>query len=361
MYKKEVEFIRELYSTKDFIALHAPSFDEREISFVVECIKSTYVSSIGKFVDEFEEKVASFCGVKKAVACVNGTSALHIALILAGVGQGDKVVTQPLTFIATANAIRYCNATPVFVDVDRDTLGMSPESLEEYLKKNKNVKAVLPMHTFGHPCRIDWIRDICQKYSVKLIEDCAESIGSYYKNIHTGNFGDIGVLSLNGNKIVTTGGGGMLLFNNENLAARAKHLTTQAKIPHRWEFIHDEIGYNYRMPNINAALGLAQLEKLPQFLKNKRELAEKYKVFWGEHFFDEPKEAYSNFWLNSIFFADRTERDAFLQYTNDNGVMTRPAWTLMNDLPMFKDCEKTDLANATWIVDRLVNIPSGVR
>lgn len=361
MFEKEVDFIRNLYGTRDFIALHEPFFDEHEIKLTNECIKSTFVSSVGKFVDDFEQKIAQFCGVKYAVACVNGTSALHLALKITGVKDGDKVITQPLTFIATANAICYCNAKPVFVDIDKDTLGLSPEKLEDYLRKNKGIKAVVPMHTFGHPCKIEEIKEICDRFEIKLIEDCAESLGSFYKGVHTGNFGEIGILSFNGNKTITTGGGGMLLFNDETLAKKAKHLTTQAKLPHRWKFEHDEIGYNYRMPNINAALGLAQLEKLPKLLNNKRKLAKKYSDFFGERFINEPKYAISNFWLNAILLKDAKERDAFLTYTNDKNVMTRPAWTLMNKLKMFQDCEHGDLSNALWVEDRLVNLPSSVK
>lgn len=361
MLSEAVKFIKETYDTDEFIALHEPYFDKREEEMTSECIKSTFVSSVGRFVVEFEDKIAQFCGVKRAVACVNGTNALHLALKLAGVENGDKVITQPLTFIATANAIRYCGAEPVFVDIDRETLGLSPEKLEDYLKKHNDIKAVVPMHTFGHPCRIDEIKEICDKYGVKLVEDCAESLGSTYKGIHTGNWSEGSALSFNGNKIITTGGGGMLLFNDEKLADYAKHLTTQAKIPHRWEFRHDECGYNYRMPNLNAALGLAQLEKLPKFLEKKRELAKKYKAFFGERFVDEPKNACSNFWLQAILLDNREQREEFLTYTNDNNVMTRPCWCLMNELEMFKSCECTDLTNAKYIEERLVNIPSGVK
>ena len=361
MFKKEVEFIREIYGTDQFISLHEPFFDQREKQLVAECVESTFVSSVGKFVTEFEEKIAEFCGVKKAVACVNGTSALHLALLLSGVRPGDRVITQALTFIATANAISYCGAKPVFIDVDLDTMGLSPEKLEEFLKKDSDIKAVVPMHTFGHPCRINEIRKICDKYNIKLIEDCAESLGSFYKNIHTGSFGDIGILSFNGNKIITTGGGGMLLFNDEDLATRAKHLTTQAKVPHRWDFVHDEIGFNYRMPNLNAALGLAQLEKLPHFLKEKRILAKKYQEFFKEKFVEEPKNASSNYWLNTILLENKKEQQAFLQYTNDKNVMTRPTWKLMNKLEMFKECWHDDLTNSVWLEERLVNIPSSVK
>lgn len=362
MFKDDIEFIKNVFKTGEkFLPLHPPYFDEREIELTTECIKSTFVSSVGQFVVDFENKIAEFCGVKRAVACVNGTNALHLSLKLAGVKDGDKVITQPLTFIATANAIKYCNAEPVFIDVDKDTMGLSPEKLEDYLKTHKGIKAVVPMHTFGHPCRIDEIKEICDRYGVALVEDCAESIGSYYKGTHTGNFGTVGAMSFNGNKTITTGGGGMLLFNDEKLADRAKHLTTQAKIPHRWEFRHDEIGYNYRMPNLNAALGLAQLEKIDKILASKRELAEIYRQHFRERFVQEPENCKSNYWLQAILLENRKERDEFLTYTNDNGVMTRPVWILMNELDMFKTCECGNLENAQWLEDRLVNIPSGVR
>lgn len=363
MFKNDVEFIKETFKVNndEFLPLHPPYFDEREIELTTECIKSTFVSSVGQFVVDFENKIADFCGVKRAVACVNGTNALHLSLLLAGVQAGDKVITQPLTFIATANAIKYCNAEPVFVDVDKDTMGLSPEKLEDCLKKNKDIKAVVPMHTFGHPCRINEIQEICERYNVALVEDCAESLGSYYNGIHTGNFGLVSAISFNGNKTITTGGGGMLLFNDEKLADKAKHLTTQAKIPHRWEFRHDHIGYNYRMPNINAALGLAQLEKIDKILASKRELAEIYKKHFGERFISEPKDCKSNYWLQAVLLENKKERDEFLTYTNDNGVMTRPVWTLMNELDMFKTCECGNLENSKWLEERLVNIPSGVR
>ena len=367
MFKKEVEFIKNTFnSNDDFLTLHPPVFDEREIELVTECIKSTFVSSVGKFVTEFEDIVAKFCGVKKAVACVNGTNALHLGLLLAGVKPGDKVITQPLTFIATANAIKYCNAEPVFVDVDKDTMGLSPESLEDYLKKHKNdstqkIKAVVPMHTFGHPCRIAEIKEVCSKYDVKLVEDCAESLGSFYYGIHTGNWSEGASLSFNGNKTITTGGGGMLLFNDEKLAEHAKYLTCQAKIPHKWEFRHSECGYNYRMPNINAALGVAQMEKLPKLIASQRELATIYEAFFADRFVKEPANAVSNYWLQAIRMEDIKERNAFLEYTNSHGVMTRPVWTLMNELEMFKNCEHADLSNAKWLEERLVNIPSGAR
>ena len=373
-----VRFIRNTFNQPEgFIPLHAPVFNGNEKKYIEECIDTTFVSSVGKFVDRFEDDIAKFTGAKKAVVCVNGTNALHLALILAGVQQNDEVITQPLTFIATNNAISYCGAHHVFIDVDKDTLGLSPLALSNFLQEfvevrndgcynkisNRKIAAVVPMHTFGHPCRIDEIAVICKKYNLELIEDAAESLGSYYKNQHTGTFGSIGVLSFNGNKIITTGGGGMLLFNYEELAQKAKHLTTQAKVPHPWEFIHDEVGYNYRMPNINAALGVAQLEQIGQFIETKRKLANKYKNFFenkGIRFFSEPNQAKSNYWLNVILLEDRKERDEFLEFSNNKGVMTRPAWELMNRLPMFQNAQCDDLPNAEWIADRLVNIPSSV-
>ena len=291
-FKKIVNIIRSNFNQpEDFIPLHAPTFNGNEKKYLNECIDSTFVSSVGKFVDRFEEEFARYTGTKKAIVCVNGTNALHLALILAGVQSTDEVITQPLTFIATANAISYCGAQPVFIDVNKETLGLSPKKLENWLIQNvefnqlqepinkstqKKLSACVPMHTFGHPCKIDQIVSICNKYNIPVVEDAAESLGSYHKGKHTGTFGKIGVVSFNGNKIMTTGGGGMLLFNDEDMAAKAKHLTTQAKVPHKWDFIHDNVGYNYRMPNINAALGLAQLEQLNVFLNAKRKLAENY-------------------------------------------------------------------------------------
>jgi aminotransferase in exopolysaccharide biosynthesis len=405
-FKEIIEFIRDLYKTPTgFIPLHAPVFNGNEKKYLNECIDTTFVSSVGKFVDLFEEKIAEYTGATKAVSCVNGTNALHLALQLVGVERDTEVITQPLTFVATANAISYCGAHPVFLDVDMDTMGLSPQALKNWLEQNvkidprtnhsinqstnRIVSACVPMHTFGRPCRIDEIVEICNEYNIPVVEDAAESLGSYYKNKHTGTFGKIGVLSFNGNKVITTGGGGMLLFKDEELAKRAKHLTTQAKVPHPWEFNHDAIGYNYRMPNINAALGLAQLEQLPKFLESKRQIAESYKNFFSNNqspdsnhstlpagrqvnqsanllvkqpilFVDEPINAVSNFWLNCILLSNREERDAFLKFSNENAVMTRPAWTLMNELPMFTDCQADDLKNAYDIADRLVNLPSSV-
>ncbi|KAF5073299.1 GDP-perosamine synthase [anaerobic digester metagenome] len=382
-----IKFIRELYNQPEgFIPLHAPVFNGNEKRYLDECIDTTFVSSVGKFVDKFEEEIAKFTGATKAVSCVNGTNALHLALMLVGVERDTEVITQPLTFIATANAISYCGAKPVFLDVDMDTMGLSPESLRKWLEENvslgqsnslptnritgKRITACVPMHTFGHPCRIDEIVDICNEFNIPVVEDAAESLGSYYKGKHTGTFGKVGVMSFNGNKILTTGGGGMLLFNDVELATRAKHLTTQAKVPHLWEFNHDAIGYNYRMPNINAALGLAQLELLPKFLQSKRKIAERYEQFFSSHhriiasshqqitFVSEPSNSNSNYWLNCILFNSKEERNAFLKYSNDNGVMTRPTWTLMNELPMFANCQTDELKISKDIADRLVNLPS---
>jgi perosamine synthetase len=359
------------------IPLHEPLFIGNEKKYITECIDTNFVSSVGRFVNLFEERIASYTGAKYAVACVNGTCALHLALKIAGVKENDEVLTQPLTFIATANAITYSNAKPLFLDIDKDTLGLLPDSLHAFLKENTKIKngtcfnkktnrrisACIPVHVFGHPLRIDRIVDICKKYHIPVIEDAAESMGSLYNDKHTGTFGKIGVLSFNGNKIITTGGGGMLLFNDKALARHAKHLSTQAKVPHAWEFKHDEIGYNYRMPNINAALGIAQLEKLDLFIKRKRELAKEYENFFKEigiAFLKEPPNARSNYWLNTIMFKNRLERDAFLEYANKKGVMARPAWCLMNTLPMFKTCQAYNITNASELADRLVNIPSSV-
>jgi len=371
--------IREIFGEQEKkIPLHEPLFIGNEKKYLEECIDSTYVSSVGKFVTQFEEITAEYLGAKKAIVCSNGTAALHISLLLSNVKMGDEVITQPLTFIATVNAISYIKAKPVFVDVDLETMGLSPSGLINFLeefaemhndgfcynKKTKNkISACIPMHTFGHPCKIDEIAIICERYNIALIEDAAESIGSKYKGQHTGTFGKFGVLSYNGNKTITTGGGGMILTNDEHLGKLAKHLTTQAKVSHRWEFIHDDIGYNYRMPNLNAALGVAQMENLDRYIESKRKLAMVYKSFFNENnipFFIEPENAFSNYWLNVIFFKDKTERDAFLEYSNEHKVMTRPAWRLMNNLPMFKDCLTYNIKNAEWLEARLVNIPSSV-
>lgn len=373
-----IEFIRGLYKTEEFIPLHEPRFFGNEKKYLSECIDSTFVSSVGKFVDQFESMICEFTGARHAVATVNGTAALHIALKLVGVGCGDEVITQPLSFIATCNAITYCNAKPVFVDVDLDTMGMSPESLRTFLKLNtrqesgnclntntgKKIAAVVPMHTFGLPCRIEEIEQICQEFNIPLVEDAAESLGSYFKGRHAGTFGKVGTLSFNGNKTITTGGGGMIITDDPDLAKRAKHITTTAKISHPYEFIHDEVAYNYRLPNINAALGCAQMESLTHQLKSKREIASEYENFFSSNNFQFIKEidgGHSNYWLNAIALKDRSQRDLFLKNLNDAGVMSRPIWCLMNKLVMFSGCQATDLSNAIWLEDHVVNMPSSAR
>lgn len=378
MYTDVINFIRESYQTKDFLPLHEPIFFGNEKKYVNECIDSTFVSSVGKFVDQFEKMMADYTGAKYAIATVNGTAALHIALKLSGVDETTEVITQSLTFIATCNAISYCGATPVFVDVDRETLGLSPKSLAQFLEKEteqkagqcynktsgKRIAAVLPMHTFGHSCLIDEVATICNQYNIALVEDAAESLGSYYKGKHTGTFGKVSAFSFNGNKTITTGGGGVILTDDVELAKRAKHITTTAKQPHLFEYKHDEVAYNYRMPNLNAALGCAQLEGLETVLSNKRERASKYACFFEAqtpYFVKEPANAHSNFWLNAVILENKAQRDQFLKETNEAGVMTRPIWQLMNKLDMFKSCQTGDLANSYWLEERVVNIPSGVK
>jgi len=378
MYKDIVDFIQGYYQTKAFLPLHEPRFIGNEKKYLNEAIDSTFVSSVGKYVTQFEEMMANFVGSQYAIATSNGTSALHIGLKLVGVDENAEVITQPLTFIATANAIAYCNAKPIFIDVDRDTLGLSAEKLETFLeestfineknecinkKTNKIIKACVPMHTFGHACKIDEIVTICDNYNIAVVEDSAESLGSYYKGQHTGTFGKVGVFSFNGNKIITTGGGGMIVTDDEALAKRAKHITTTAKVPHPYEYIHDEVGYNYRLTNLAAALGVAQMESLELFIEKQRHLAEKYQAFFKNleiEFITEPQNSISNYWLNAVILKDRETRDEFLKYTNDNGVMTRSIWRLMNKLEMFKDAQCGDLSNAEWLEDRVVNISSSV-
>lgn len=373
-----IDFIRATFNTKDFIPLHEPRFSGNEKKYLNECIDSTFVSSVGKFVDQFERMFADYVGAKYAVAAMNGTAALHIALLLAGVEKDTEVITQPLTFIATANAISYCGAQPLFVDVDRDTLGLSPQALEEFLQQHariehgrcvnrttgKVIQACLPMHTFGHPCRIDEIAELCEKWHITLVEDAAESLGSYYKGKHTGTFGKIGAFSFNGNKIITSGGGGVIVTNDEFLAKKAKHITTTAKVPHPYEYVHDQIAYNYRLTNLSAALLVAQMEQLDGFLAAKRTLAIEYQDFFSKlhiQWITEPAHSKSNYWLQAIILDNLDIRNYFLELSNKQGVMTRPIWRLMNELPMFKDCQKGDLVNAKWLEQRVVNIPSSVR
>ena len=373
-----VDFIKQTFNTDEFIPLHEPRFLGNEKKYLNDCIDSTFVSSVGKYVDIFEKEFAKKVGSKYAIATVNGTAALHISLILSDLKKDDEVITQPLTFIATCNAISYIGAKPIFVDVDLDTMGLSPKSLKNFLEQNceiknnrctnkstgKTIKACVPMHTFGHPCRIEEIKSICDKWNITLVEDAAESLGSCYKDKHTGTFGKLGAFSFNGNKIITSGGGGVIVTDDEKLAKKAKHLTTTAKVPHSYEYVHDEIGYNYRMPNLNAALLVAQLEQLDKFVESKKELAKLYEKFFSSsdiEFVKELKDSTSNYWLQAIKLNSKIQRDEFLEFTNENGVMTRPIWKLMNELEMFKDCQKTDLKNAKYLEQRVVNIPSSVR
>jgi len=416
-FQKIIDYIKGLYPETDPIVLHEPVFAGNEKKYVLDAIDSTFVSSVGKYVNMFEQRFAEFIKVPlhsseqmdkvftlspgqevtcHAVACVNGTAGLHIALQLVGVSPCDEVLVSPLTFIASVNPIRYCGAEPVFVDVDRKTLGMSPDDLEEFLGEHTEVRdgvcynvgtgrvvrACLPVHVFGHPCEIDRIVEICDRYNIEVVEDAAESIGSYYKGIHTGLFGKVGVFSFNGNKTITTGAGGMLVTKDNELAKKAKHLTTQAKIPHKWDYKHDEIGYNYRMPNINAALGVAQLESLGLVTQSpghpvtkrpdglfksvgilgvKRQLAALYEQFFedlGIEFFIEPMNCVSNYWLNNIVFDNRKERDTFLEFAFQHGVYCRPCWELISELELYKENQKTELSNAMWLADRVGSLPS---
>lgn len=373
-----VEFVRDHYRTTDFVPLHAPVFRGNEKAYVVETIDSTFVSSVGAFVDRFEKDMAAYTGSSRAVATVNGTAALHVALRLVGVGQGDYVITQPLTFVATCNAIAYCGAEPIFIDVDRHTLGLSPTALEAWLSEhayrddagqcrrredNRVIRACLPMHTFGHPVDVDGLLRVCHDWKLFMVEDAAESLGSTYRGQHTGTFGDIGTLSFNGNKIITTGGGGMILCDEE-AGKRAKHLTTTAKRPHTYEYVHDELAYNYRLPNLNAALGCAQLEQLDAYIADKRQLATSYAACLDGSeftFFTEPEGCRSNYWLNAVICSDLSQRDQLLQVTNEQGIMTRPIWQLMNRLPMYSNAPSGELPNALWLEARVVNLPSSIR
>lgn len=380
MYSDVIQFIKSLYGVIDeFLPLHAPVFLGNEKKYLEETIDSTFVSSVGAFVDRFEQIMVEITGAKYAIAVVNGTAALHIAIKLAGVKQNDEVLSQPLTFVATANAISYEKAIPHFIDVDQDTLGMCASALAKRLEEvaimkdgycynketGRRIKACVPMHTFGLPCRIEKIKEVCNQYNIVLVEDAAESLGSYYKGHHTGTFGQLGTFSFNGNKTVTCGGGGAIITDDEHLAKMAKHITTTAKIPHRWEYVHDQIGYNYRMPNLNAALACAQLEQLDKILENKRETAKAYQTYFQTHqeieYISESKDSKANYWLNAIRLKSETEKMQFLDSTNSQGVMTRPIWHLMNYLEMFKDCPKGNLENAETLNKVIVNIPSSYR
>ncbi len=376
LFNEFIDFARSMYG-EEFIPLHRPIFKGNEKKYLIECIDSNYVSSVGSKVTEFENKIAEYTGSKYAIATVNGTSALHIAIQLAEVQAGDEILTQALTFIATCNAISYTGASPVFIDVDRDSLGMSPKALSNFLEKHaekrngetfnintgKKISACIPMHTFGFPCRINEIAAICADWNISLIEDIAESLGSFVDNRHTGSKSLLATLSFNGNKVITTGGGGMIITNDHDLAKKAKHITTTAKVPHPYNFVHDQIGYNYRMPNLNAAIGCAQMEHLSEFLIIKKEIANRWRDFFQTKridFVNALDGTTSNNWLNAIVLDSKNERDNFLKYTNNNNVMTRPIWTLMSKLPMFHACQTDDLTNSLWLEDRVVNIPSSV-
>ncbi|CAK1771653.1 LegC family aminotransferase [Vibrio crassostreae] len=370
-----VEFVRDTYKTDEFIPLHAPTFNGNEKAYVMETIDSTFVSSVGKFVDDFERKIEAYTGTAKAVATVNGTAALHAALYMADVRRGDLVITQALTFVATCNALYHMGAEPIFVDVSPVSLGLCPKAVDAFLSEHaeiteagcihkqtgKRIKAVVPMHTFGHPVELDELVAVCLKWSLVLVEDAAESLGSFYKGKHTGTMGDVSAVSFNGNKIITTGGGGMVLCKTEELGARTKHVTTTAKVPHPYEFFHDEPGFNYRMPNLNAALGCAQMEVIEQYLKQKRQLAKCYEnLFSGTdfQFVTEPDYAESNYWLNAIICPDKKSREEILEGTNSAGVMTRPIWQLMHRLPMFENAMRGDLIYSELIEAHLINLPS---
>lgn len=379
MYSNLIKFIRDWYHTDQFIPLHEPRFKEIDREYVLDAIDSTFVSSVGEYVNRFERDLAAYMGVKRAVVTVNGTAALQVALRLAGVKGGDEVLIQPLTFVATANAIAYNNAGPVFIDVNRDTLGLCPNALEEFLDQNaekrgestfnkttgKRIAAMVPMHTFGHPCKMGRLIALADQWNIAVVEDAAESLGSTILTRHCGTFGKAGILSFNGNKTITCGGGGAIITNDAALADRAKHLTTTAKVNHPWKYVHDEVGYNYRMPNLNAALACAQLEQLNGILADKRMLANAYNTFFSEidwcDFFKEPDGCTSNYWLNAVITLNKQQRDDLLKTTNDSGIMTRPIWQLMSDLEMYKQCQKGDLKNARWFHDRIVNLPSSVR
>lgn len=372
-----IEFVRDHYSSNEFIPLHAPNLSNAESNMVDEALRSTFVSSVGKFVDLSEDIFSKICSTKSAVAVVNGTAALHIALKLAGAGQNTEVITQALTFVATANAISYNNATPVFLDVNYETMGLSPKSVSEFLEEfavvrsngtynritGKQIVACVPMHTFGFPAQILELKKICKLWNITLIEDAAEALGSKLGNQSLGTFGEYGTFSFNGNKIVTCGGGGMLITDNVNNSKKAKHLTTTAKIPHKFEYIHDMVGFNYRLPNLNAALLVAQLGRLQEFLYKKRMLAKKYEYLFNEmgvKFRKEQEGTTANYWLMCLELSDNDAKSEFLEKTNAVGVMTRPIWELMFNLPMFKDCYRDEQLNAKALRNRIVNIPSSV-
>ena len=376
MFESFLRFVRELYQTNSFIPLHEPTFKGNEKKYLDEVIDSTYVSSVGESVIELEQKISEYVGIEYAVAVVNCTSALHLSLVLSNVEQGTEVLTQSLNFIAGCNAISYCKAHPVFLDIDKKTLSLSPVALESFLHENSEIRddgfcwnkttqnrisACLPMNTYGFPCQSEQLNEICKKFNISLIEDSAESLGSFSNGKHTGFNSTLSTLSFNGNKIITTGGGGMILTDSKDIYDKAKHLSTTAKINHAWHFIHDEIGYNYRMPNLNAALGLAQFERISEMLDSKREIAKAYHAWGAENevlFVKEPEGAKANYWLNCMIMEDLDQRNKFLTFTKNNDVMTRPSWKPMHQLDLYKDCHKSNLKNTEWIHERLINLPS---
>ncbi|MDA7855535.1 LegC family aminotransferase [Cyclobacteriaceae bacterium] len=377
-YLETIHFIREQFLGKEFVPLHEPKFNGNEKAYLLETIDSTYVSSVGPFVDKFEGMMSNLSGTSKAVAVVNGTSALQVALRLVGVNNGDEVITQALTFVATVNAILYNNAQPIFIDVDLDTMGLSPRAVASFLEEfgemrngycynkqtDKKIAACMPMHTFGFPVHLDELITVCNNWKIPIVEDAAESMGSEYKNRPTGSFGKLGVFSFNGNKIITSGGGGAIVTDDLELGAKAKHLTTTAKKPHPYEYVHDDIGYNFRMPNINAALACAQLEQLERFLTEKRILATAYANYFavrGINFREEQANTKANYWLMCIELENKKDRDLFLKETNDNSVMTRPIWQLIFKSELYADFQKDDQKNALFLEQRIVNIPSNAR
>ena len=377
-FKETIQFIQEKFDSKDFIPLHAPVFIGNERNYVMDTLDSTFVSSVGAFVDLSEKMMAEISQTQKAIAVVNGTAGLQIALQLSGVQRGDEVITQALTFVATANAIFHNGAEPVFLDVDYDTMGLSPKTVSDFLeefgeirdtgtfnkKTGKRISACVPMHTFGFPVHLDELLKVCSTWNIPVVEDAAESLGSYYKGKHTGGLGQLGVFSFNGNKVVTSGGGGMIVTNDTNLGMFGKHLTTTAKVSHPYEFYHDQLGYNFRMPNLNAALICAQLEQLDVFLANKRQLADDYAEFFktqGITFRQELEYTRANYWLMCVELENLEERNVFLKATNDAKAMTRPIWQLMYRLPMYQHCYRDDQKNAEYLEERIVNIPSSVR
>lgn len=373
-----IDFIKSQFPSKDIIPLHEPNFSGNEVPYVLDALQSTFVSSIGSYVDKFEIMMAEFTKTQKAIAVVNGTSALQVALRLSGVCRGDEVITQALTFVATINSIIYNGASPIFLDVDVDTMGLSPKAVNDFLesngeirggecynkKTNKRISACLPMHTFGFPVHLEELILVCDKWNINLVEDAAESIGSEYMGKPTGSFGRLGIFSFNGNKIVTSGGGGAIVTNDLNLGLKAKHLTTTAKVPHQYEYIHDDIGYNFRLPNLNAALACAQLEQLDYFVSIKRRLADEYSVFFktkGLRFRKELPNTKANYWLMCVEFENKKDRDKFLNDTNENKVMTRPIWQLIFKSKMYSEFQRDSQINAIYLEERIVNIPSSVK